>query len=228
MQFSRPAGRNASVRKYDLLTALGAFALSRPPAEQRRTLRLMTLITARYNWAHDELSIGQREIARLWCCTERTVKRDFAALRARAWLTLKRQGARGHVSVYGLNLDRIMADTAALWPSIGPDFQTRAEQATNPAPTNVVALPPRALSQAPDAGQGQEWDLARMALHAADAALYGAWVEALRREGRAGGRLILRAPSRFHASYVATHLSGRILSVCQDVDSSVNSIEILH
>ena len=93
------AGPGASVRKYDLITALGAHALSLGKHDQRLVLRFITLITARYNWARDELSIGQREIARLWSCNERTVKRDVAKLRALGWLVVKRQGARGRAAV---------------------------------------------------------------------------------------------------------------------------------
>lgn len=32
---------------------------------QRLVLRLMSLITTRYNWQRNELTMGQREIARL-------------------------------------------------------------------------------------------------------------------------------------------------------------------
>lgn len=228
MQSPRIAGRNASVRKYDILTALGAFALSCPPTEQRRLLRLMTLITARYNWAHDELSIGQREIARLWSCTERTVKRDFAALRGRGWLMLKRAGTRGHVAIHGLNLEKIMQDTAALWPAVGPDFEARVARTDDALNSNVVPLPHRAFTPVPAIEGGHEWDIARVALHSSDPGVYSAWIHALKRDSRAGGRLILRAPSRFHASYVATHLSSRLLAVCQEIDSSVGSIEIIN
>ena len=95
MQTLRPVGRGASARKYDILTALGAFALAQGKHEQRRVLRLMTLITARYNWARDELAVGQRESARLWAVDERTVKREMARLKAAGWLVVKRQGAFG-------------------------------------------------------------------------------------------------------------------------------------
>ena len=86
MQVIRPGtsavGRDAAVRKYDALSALMAFALAGDPNRQRLVLRLMALITTRYNWQRNELAMGQREIARLWCVDERTVKRDMARLRA--------------------------------------------------------------------------------------------------------------------------------------------------
>jgi len=43
-------------------------------------LRLISVVTARYNWRNDELSIGQRDMARLWAVNERTVKREMKRL----------------------------------------------------------------------------------------------------------------------------------------------------
>ena len=80
MQRARPVGREAASKKYDILSALMAHALSLDPASQKLALRLMSLITTRYNWQRDELTIGQTEIARLWCVDPRTVKREMAKL----------------------------------------------------------------------------------------------------------------------------------------------------
>lgn len=220
----RPVGRGAAARKYDLLTALGAYALAQGKGPQRLVLRLMTLITARYNWARDELAVGQREIARLWACDERTVKREMAKLRGMGWLVVRRQGARGRVTEYGLAVERILLDTRPRWDDVGPDFALRMGAAPEP---QVVPLPVRGRVAAPDVADGTEWALARAVLHAEDEATYGAWVAALARDGRAGGRLVLRAPSRFHAAYVGTHLSGRILAACQTVDDAVAEIVVI-
>jgi hypothetical protein len=46
MQVKQPAGRNASALKYDILTALGAHALSQSKAPQKLCLRIMTLVRA--------------------------------------------------------------------------------------------------------------------------------------------------------------------------------------
>ena len=43
-------------------------------------LRLIALITARYNWQRDELSVGQSEMARIWGVHDRTVKREVRRL----------------------------------------------------------------------------------------------------------------------------------------------------
>ncbi|WP_295313172.1 hypothetical protein [Roseobacter sp.] len=221
---TKPVGRGASARKYDLLTALGAFGLAQGKHDQRRVLRLMTLITARYNWSRDELAVGQREIARLWSVDERTVKREMALLRARAWLTVKRQGARGRVTEYRLGIDRILADTNAQWPCVGPDFELRMAGGDV---EKVVPLPVRGTVPAPDLTHGTEWALAQAVLHAEDTGTYASWLAALERAGRAGGRLTLRAPSRFHAAYVQTHLAGRVLAACREVDADVAEVRIV-
>ncbi|MES2915141.1 MAG: DnaA N-terminal domain-containing protein [Pseudomonadota bacterium] len=59
MQLPRPVGREAALRKYDILSALMAFALSKDKHVQRQVLRVMALITTRYNWQRDELTMGQ-------------------------------------------------------------------------------------------------------------------------------------------------------------------------
>lgn len=224
MLSTKPVGRGAAARKYDILTAMGAYALAQDKHEQRRVLRLMTLVTARYNWPRDELAVGQREIARLWSVDTRTVKREMALLRARGWLVVKRQGARGHVTEYSIDFDALLQDTRAQWGLVGPDFEIRMGQ--GPETAKVVAMPHRAGTPAPDVTSGTEWSLASALLHAEDAGSYASWLAALERVERAGGRLTLRAPSRFHAAYVQTHLSARVLAACRDVDGSVAEIII--
>lgn len=225
MELARPVGRGASARKYDILTALGAYALSQSKHEQRRVLRLMTLVTARYNWARDLLAVGQREIATLWSVDERTVKREMAQLRARGWLVVKRQGARGRVTEYGLGLDTILKATSAQWSCVGADFVVRMGQGET-QPDNVVSLPMKDVA-APDVSDGTEWTLAAALLHAEDPGLYASWIAGLRRADRVGGRVTLVAPSRFHAAYVQTHLERRLLGVCREVDPDVTEVRVI-
>lgn len=225
MLSTKPVGRGASARKYDLLTALGTFALAQDKHNQRRALRLITLITARYNWARDELAVGQREIARLWSVDERTVKREMSLLRAKGWLVVKRQGARGRVTQYGLGLQQLMLDTKTTWENVGPDFELRMGQGDTS--DRVVSMPVRGTVRAPDISSGTEWALTQALLHAEDPAAYASWIAALERIDRAGGRLTLRAPSRFHAAYVQNHLTSRLLGACRDVDSDVSEIQIV-
>ena len=223
MQTLRPVGRGASARKYDIITALGAYALAQGKHDQKRILRLMTLITARYNWARNELAVGQREIARLWSVDERTVKREMALLRARGWVVIKRQGARGRVTEHGLNIDKMMSDTAGLWAAVGSDFELRMGQGDEP---KVVPMPVKGEVRPPDLSSGTEWAMAKAVLHGEDPGLYTSWIAALDRAERAGGRLTLRAPSRFHGAYVQAHLERKILLACREVDSEVTELRI--
>lgn len=226
MQVKKPTGQNASVLKYDILTALGVHALAQPKPAQKLMLRLMTLMTARYNWSRNELAVGQREIARLWSVDERTVKREMAKLRAMGWLVVKRQGVRGRVSEYGIDLDRIHDDTRNSWALVGPDFEHRMS-GNESAPTNVVPLRSGQAAAAPDLSDGSEWSMTKAVLHREDPAIYTAWIDALVRGERAGGRLTLTAPSRFHANYVMSHLKPRVLAACREIDDQVSDIIVI-
>lgn len=200
------AGRYAATRKYDLLTILGTFALSQDRGLQRQTLRLICLITARYNWQSDQLSVGQEEIARLWSVDPRTVKREMAAFRDRGWLVEKRAAARGRVTLYGLGMAKILEDTREVWEKVGSDLVERlAPKPETPAePPNVIPFP-----QPGPARDGSLWGEVSQILHAEDPSIYRAWFAALRAEGQ-GGRLVLQAPSAFQANYIKTHLLRRI------------------
>ncbi|CAM3275463.1 DnaA N-terminal domain-containing protein [Paracoccus aminovorans] len=222
MQVIRAVGREAAAKKYDLLSAMMAHGLAGDKHRQRLVLRLMALITTRYNWQRDELTIGQREIARLWCVDERTVKREMAKLRALGWIEIKQQGARGRVSVLGLNLERILLDTKAEWENIGPDFVTRLTGAAPESVSNVVPL----HRAEPVAAEGV-WGEAQARLAAEDRALFDAWFAGLAEAGVRDGCLTLFAPTRFHASYVETHLLERLRIAVQRSDGSIVKLRVL-
>ncbi len=222
LQYTR---QRSAVQKYDIITAMGAYALARDKHDQRLILRFITLVTARYNWGRDDLAVGQREIARLWTVDERTVKRELAKLRGLGWLIVKRQGARGRVTEYGLNIDRILEMTQDSWCNVGPDFDLRMNG--KPETTEVVPLPLKGELPPPDVSSGTEWALALAILYAETPDLYGSWLRNLARVDRAGGRLTLRAPSRFHCNYVQTHLAKHVLAACQVVDSDVTDIALV-
>lgn len=213
MKQLRPVGRQAASRKYDILTALGAFACAGDKHLQRLVLRFMTLIVARYNWQSDELSIGQTEIALLWSVDPRTVKREMARLRDMGWLVQKRAAARGRVAAHGVDLDRILSVTRPHWQAIGSDFVARLQApdaAADAPPGNVVAFPRVAPEPLPDGAA--PWDRVLARLAAEDPALYATWFASLRlREGQ-GGAMAVIAPSRFHANFVSTHYLGRLIT----------------
>jgi hypothetical protein len=221
MQVIRPVGRESAAKKYDILSAMMAHAMAGDQNRQRLVLRLMSLITTRYNWQKNELVMGQREIARLWCVDERTVKRDMARMRASGWITVKRQGARGRVSVLGLDLERIMLDTRTEWDHIGEDFTARLGGEDTVADQKVV---PFRRQQVP-AMEGL-WGAARQRLLAEDPSLFDAWFAGLADGGVSEGRLSLIAPSRFQAVYLRTHLMTRLRAAAMGVDPTLREVVI--
>lgn len=224
MQVIRAVGRDAAAKKYDILSAMMAHALAGDKHRQRLVLRLMALITSRYNWQRDELTVGQREMARLWCVDERTVKRDIAKLRAMGWLQIKQQGARGRVSVLGIVIERILLDTKPDWPNVGPDFVARLGQGDAAETSNVVPLH-RAAPAIPE-GQGL-WVEACARLAEEDRTLFDSWFASMSEAGLEEGCLTLLAPSRFHAAYVQTHLAERLRVAVRRCDGSVQRIRVI-
>lgn len=226
MQIARPVGRQAASRKYDLLTALGVHACRGDKHLQRLVLRFITLIVARYNWQTDEITVGQREIAALWGVDERTVKRDIARLRALGWLVQHRAAVRGRVASHGIDIPAILAATRADWPAVGPDFVDRmAGPAATPAPApNVVSFPGSVAPLAPDAGL---WARAQARLQAEDPAIFAAWFRPLAELGSEGGLMEVAAPSRFHASYVTTHLAARLLAALRAEDGTIRAVRVV-
>lgn len=204
----KAVGRTGGTRKYDLLTILGVHALSQGKTLQRQTLRLICLITARYNWQNDQLSVGQVEMARLWSVDPRTVKREMAAFRERGWLVEKRAAARGRVAVYGLGIARILDDTRETWERVGPDLVERLD----PAPQPETAMPERKIIPFPQTilpeGEGA-WPRIARRLQAEDASIYRAWFAGLE-VAELEGEIRLKAPSSFHAAYLRTHLMARL------------------
>ena len=99
MEQIKRIGPKAGSLKYDLLTALSVAGLHGSPTEQTSLMRLNALITARYNWRLEEVSVGQVELARLWSINERTVKREMKRLIGMGILSCIRPGVRGRVGV---------------------------------------------------------------------------------------------------------------------------------
>ncbi|RRH78251.1 DnaA N-terminal domain-containing protein [Falsigemmobacter faecalis] len=194
----------SAVQKYDLLTALGAWGLSQDRTLQRQVLRLICLITAHYNWQEDRLSVSQLLIAKLWSVDVRTVKRELAAIRERGWLYEKRRSVRGQAAWLGLDVTRILADTAETWEVSGTALARRLQK---PAPVAVTAVEEKVIAF-PQIGNTRWGRIARV-LAEQDRAVWQAWFAGLTPICEEG-ELILRAPSGFHASYVQTHYLTRL------------------
>lgn len=220
MQVKRLAGPGAGVRKYDLLTALAVSGLAGTPGFAVSMTRLIALVTARYNWRLDEVSIGQAELARMWSVDVRTVKREIKRLAEHGLLTIKRAGARGRVSTYTLNHDRVAELTRDSWPLVGPDFETRMAYRNEEVERTIVPFPKTSEPLS-------EWSQAKTALRQKDRARAQAWFDPLTREARNGEILTLLAPSAFHAGYVNTHLMGDLIRAVAKVDPAVLTVEIV-
>ena len=228
MLATKPVGRNAAAMKYDILSALGVAALAGDKHRQKLTLRLMVLITSRYNWQAGELSIGRAEIARLWSVDERTVKRELAKFRALGWLLVKRAGARGRVTVYEIDLAQVLGDTRGVWDTIGRDFADRmTEPSAAPQPADPKVVPfQRAVPMPETDGQGGLWPQVLDVLEARDPALSAAWFRPLQEMERSGGCVRLAAPTRFVAEYISTHLAPRIVAAYGRFDPSVRRVVV--
>lgn len=225
MQVAKPVGRNASALKYDILSALTVYALSGDKHRHRSVLRIMSLITTRYNWRNNELSIGREEMARIWAVDERTVKREMAKLRANGWVSVKRPAVRGRVAVYALDLKQILLDTSEVWPVIGPDFVDRMQASSEPEPqTNII---PFQTKPPPPVPEGDDvWTQVQSILHGRDPELWSSWFQHLSEAGRAGGCAVLIAPSRFMADYISQKWTTRVLAAYQRADPSIRTLRI--
>lgn len=204
MNADRLTGAGAGARKYDLLTAIGVAGLH-DPARATTMLRLMTLVTARYNWRRDELTCGQPEMARLWGVSERTVKREMKRLVETGFLRCLRPGVRGRVASYRLQTGGIVAATAPLWPAVGTDYTERME-AQHPSSATIVRLDAR--RETISAGdQATGWPAVREGLRRSHPDLWDAWFCHLDWVGLSAGTAQLNCSRPFVARYVETHLT---------------------
>jgi len=224
---ARVTGPGASAVKYDILTALLVTAARGESVEARLALRLSLLITARYSWRQGTFSVGTREMAQMWGVTERTAKRDVAALRGMGWIAVAVPAARGRVAQYRIELERVLRGTMPHWSAVGPDFVARMSGAAETAgqgASNVVPLRREVGVLPPDDGTG--WSATAARLREQDPAIYSAWFAGLVPVEAEAGVLTLAAPSRFVADYVRSHFKTRILAAIVVEDRSVRDVVI--
>lgn len=207
-------GPNAGTQKYDLLTALSVAGLHGKPVFQMSMMRLIALVTARYNWRSNEVSIGQRDLARMWNVNERTVKREMKRLIETDILVCTRAGVRGRVGAYRLNFETVKQLSDPLWESVGPDFQKRMQSQPIGLSSKVVkvdfgAAKPQGLPDTlpqKDAGEKGTWLAVQHRLNGEDHTLYSSWYKHLSFAAYQDGEVTLKAPSKFIATYIETHL----------------------
>jgi DNA-binding Lrp family transcriptional regulator len=228
MELKRVTGPQAGALKYDLLTALAIAGLCGQPTLQTSVLRLIALVTARYNWAQDEFSVGQRDLARMWSVDERTVKREIKRLTESKLLIQLRPGVRGRVAAYRLNRGEIYLLSQPHWEKVGPDFLARMSERILPqvqTPEKVVQVDfrPRAMINQPEG-----WVRTLHRLSESDPGLHRSWLSGLQFSGVERNALILTAPSAFVAQYVFTHYGQRILDMVRLEMPEVRQIRIVN
>lgn len=228
MELQRLTGPDAGVLKYDLLTALSVAGLNGSPTLQTSLMRLMALVTARYNWRTDEVSMGQRDIARMWSVNERTVKREMKRLTSADILICKRGGVRGRVGAYRLNYHQIARLSEPCWSLVGPDFEQRMRDRYRPAEAKVVQLhsPLRDMAPVPPDCDGLgTWHGAMSSLAQDHPNLYKTWFSRLTIRGFHKGVLRVKAPSSFIQRYLETHLMPILLAAMEKELGPVSQVQ---
>lgn len=114
--------------KYDILSALAVAALSQKDRTRIDYFRLIALITSRYDWLRGEVSIGHSQLAELWSIDVRSVKRQVAYYADAGLMRKSRVGVRGRVTVYEIDLLKLIATTRPTLAKIGPDLEERLDQ----------------------------------------------------------------------------------------------------
>lgn len=212
MDAKRLTGVKASSLKYDLLTALSVAGLHLDTRHQISLSRLLLLITARYNWRLDEFCVGQRDLARMWNVTERTVKREIKFWSEKRVVICKRQGVRGRVGAYRLNYPEIYRMSEPYWDHVGPDFSERMAETHPVKETKVVAVDFRTKATANDqtddipATENQSWRAACKRMRELHPEHYRNWISLLTFGNDDNETVVLNARNQFVAHYVQTHL----------------------
>ena len=207
MEANRLTGPESGVLKYDVLTALSVSALNGTQSFQTSVLRLIALVTARYNWRADEVTVGQRDMARMWSVNERTVKREIKRLTENHILICKRPGVRGRVGAYRLNLSRIAELSQPNWHLVGPDFDARMRGRYQPMEAKVIHLDSYVEEQGADVScEKGTLSGVRERLRVNQGNLFRPWFSKISFDAYENGVLRLTTGSEFVRTYVQTHL----------------------
>ncbi len=219
MEIKRFTGHQAGSQKYDLLTAISVAGLCGTPGFQNSMMRLIALITARYNWRTDELTVGQKEMARLWSVDQRTVKREIKRLTSYNMLLQLRPGVRGRVAAYRLNYAEIYRLSKPVWQNVGSDFVSRMEMQIPKPSEKVVHVQfgqEKQLEVAPERQDLQSpWGRALQRLSESEILLFKSWYRDLQLVETQDQTITLRAPSKFIAQYIQSHHLKPLLGAIQ-------------
>jgi hypothetical protein len=216
-------GPRAGALKYDLLTALTVAGLHAHPTVQTSLMRLTGLITARYNWRVEEVSVGHAELARLWSVNDRTVKREMKRLLELDVIACIRPGVRGRVGAYRLNYRRIYELSRPIWAAVGPDFEDRMMEVSRARTVVKVDFqtPTSKPTLVADRATGT-WGAVRQRLKAEHPGLFESWFSKLVQEAVGDHTLTLRAPNGFVSRYIETHFAAKL---AQAVDAEMPTLD---
>jgi DNA-binding Lrp family transcriptional regulator len=229
MDAKKLTGPNAGSIKYDLITAMSVVGLAGKPTLQTSMTRLIALVTARYNWFRDEVTVGQRDIAKMWSVDQRTVKREMKRLVEAGILLKLRHGVRGRVAAYRLNYREIVNLTEPHWALVGPDFVERMSTLYPRSAVKVVKVDfgKKPLdNNIPMTGDRAGWRKVRQYLRENDESIFQNWYSKLTFKSVTDSELILTAPNNFIAQYILTHLQSSLLLATQEVLAKVDRIRI--
>lgn len=232
MEAKQLTGPNAGSLKYDIFTALSVAGLHGSPGLHVSMLRLCALITARYNWRREELSVGQRDMARMWNVNERTVKREIKRWTEAQLLICKRPGVRGRVGAYRLNLAQVCRMSEPYWSAVGPDFVERMT-AFNPVQASKVVkvdfggANPEIPPQEPVSAKKGTWRAAAQRFRQLHPENYVNWIAPLEFVSDDGRLLVLRAQTKFASRYIATHLMGALSEAIETEIGPMRRVEIV-
>jgi hypothetical protein len=201
-QHNPVGGRNASALKYDILTAIAVRALTDTAGARTTALRLIALITARYDWRRDEVSIGRNELAQLWKTSEATAKRELGKFKSQGLLEIKRPGVRGRVAAYRLCHSNLSEKTRPNWDQIGGHFTERMADFLN-----MDGSAPKTPNSTVEA-EAQVWRhmVSTLSVELSPAVLEK-WILPLIFVSADHGTVVLRAPSAFQSDIAQPTIS---------------------
>jgi len=234
LDIKKLTGPKAGSLKYDLLTALSVIGLAGSQTYQTSMTRLLALVTARYNWRLDEVTVGQRDLAKMWSVNERTVKREMKRLTDCAILVRTRAGVRGRVAAYRLNYVQIWEQSEPLWSNVGPDFVERMGIYAPHDKVKVVkvnfgetALTAENVHELAIHEPINTWRSVQRGLAASHPDLTKVWFNKLVFQDYEGGCVTVVAPNAFTARYIETHLNKILFDTIKQVYTQARSVAIL-
>ena len=103
----------------------------------------------------------------------------------------------------------ISRQASELWPLVGPDFVERMLPVQ--AEDNVIRPQFNVTDQSEALAPRQTWRAVSQRIRETDPALHRAWIANLTLSGQSDSELVLKAPTKFAAHYINTHLWNVIL-----------------